>query len=55
MALCVSGWMATVAGCSRVFPCADAVSTPGVALEDIVEGGTRRGVVVSFSSSKDDF
>ena len=55
MALCVSGWMATVAGFSRVFPCADAVSTPGVALEDIVEGGTRRGVVVSFSSSKDDF
>ena len=56
MALCVSGWMATVAACSRFFPCA-LVSTPGVALEDIVKGVTRNldsytervVVVMSFS------
>jgi len=40
MALCVSGWMAPVAACLRFFLCA-LVLTPGVALEDIVEDGTR--------------
>ncbi len=41
MALYVSGWIASVAACVRFFLPVRA-STPGVALEDIVEGVTRR-------------
>ncbi len=41
MALCVSGWIASVAASVR-FSLPVRASTPGVALEDIVEGVTRR-------------